>query len=191
MYLIMEPINGLNFVSGSYALYCAYNYSVNYKLIHDLINTPLQEDHNHIEGVHIIDVERYETHDGVPVRNDISSDKDFFSTFQTIESKLQIGHNFSCLDHCTEKYFITNYKHLNSITDKYHIDTDKITIQIPSAVYHFKLNQPVYKLKHSNFSLISTNKNKIINKFLYKARSPLTFTNAVFFLSTSILLYQF
>lgn len=188
---IIDIATVLNPVSGCYILYCVYKYLVNDNLINDSTNTQIQEDCNDIEGVHIIDINKNEINSGVPIRNEISSDNDFFSTFQTIESKQQIGYNFSCLDYCTEKYYINDCKHLNDIVDKYHIDINKIPIQIPSAVYHFKLSAPIYKLKHNRFALIGTNKSKIINKFLYKARLPLTFTNGVFFLSSSILLYQY
>lgn len=111
----------------------------------------------------------------IPIGNGEIIEKEYFlfSKFITNHNSLV---NYECLNKTHNKTILDTSDSYNMLANRYNLRNDKIDIKLPLAAYEYKLIKPYSIYKPNQIGLIGTNKQKLINHFVFKTRLPLTFT---------------
>ena len=107
----------------------------------------------------------------IPIGNGEIIEKEYF-----LFSKFDNLIYYECLDKTNNKSYIDTANSYNIIADRYNLKNYKIKLKLPIASYEYKLKNAYSICKPNQIGLIGTNKQKLINHFVYKTRLPLTFT---------------
>ena len=108
----------------------------------------------------------------IPIGNGEIIEKEYF-LFSKFNNNLIY---YECLDKTHNKTIIDTANSYNIIADRYNLKNDKIKVTLPIASYEYKLKNAYSICKPNQIGLIGTNKQKLINHFVYHTRLPLTFT---------------
>jgi len=108
----------------------------------------------------------------IPMGNGEIIEKEYF-LFSKFDNNLIY---YECLDKTNNKSYIDTANDYNNLADRYNLRMDKIDVKLPLAAYEYKLYNAYSICKPNKIGLIGTNKQQLINHFVFKTRLPLTFT---------------
>jgi hypothetical protein len=108
----------------------------------------------------------------IPMGNGEIIEKEYF-LFSKFNNNLIY---YQCLDKTNNKSYIDTANDYNNLADRYDLKNHQINVKLPLAAYEYKLKNAYSICKPNKIGLIGTNKQKLINHFVYHTRLPLTFT---------------
>lgn len=108
----------------------------------------------------------------IPIGNGEIIEKEYF-LFSKFNKNLI---NYECLDKTNNKSYIDTANEYNNLANRYDLKIHQINVKLPLAAYEYKLKNAYSICKPNIIGLIGTNKQQLINHFVFKTRLPLTFT---------------